>query len=233
MINLLYLAYPVAVYFCVFGFTAEPFMELVPASSLGKMRLHKDKMGNYRTVYSSTLASQHHAPGGTPSPETVRQESKLLRADFNARLRQVAFNSICGAYYATFVPCAFTQSYLHYDRSWVGRHVLLVWVGCFFLYVVQCFPGKYIHAMHRCATYLGKWTRLDGNGQQASHLRGLVGVGFHPTWSADAFWPRGAVVRHGKNLYRAEGAANAAEPDDGGQGRFYVGRFQQEPLLKH
>ncbi len=58
-------------------------------------------LGNYRTSF--------HSPGSTPIPENVRQESGLMRLDFNARLRQVAFNSICSAYYTTFVPCAFTQ----------------------------------------------------------------------------------------------------------------------------
>ena len=48
-------------------------------------------------------------PGSTPMPENVRHESALLRQDFNARLRQAAFNSVCSAYYTTFVPCVFTQ----------------------------------------------------------------------------------------------------------------------------
>jgi hypothetical protein len=163
MINLLYLAYPVAVYFCLFGLAAEPFLELIPTTALGKMKLQRDKNGNYRPIYTSSLHGHHHhssaslsSASSSPSPESVRQESRLLRADFNGRMRQVAFNSICSAYYTTFVPCAFAQSYVHYDRSWVGRHVLLVWVGCFSLYVAQCFPGKYVHALHRCATYLGR-----------------------------------------------------------------------------
>ncbi len=45
---------------------------------------------------------------------------------------------------------------------------------------------------------------------------------FYNAWTANSFWPKGSIVRHGRDLFRAEGAANAAEPDDVGQSRFYV-----------
>ncbi len=35
----------VAIYFCLFGFAAEPFLELIPTTSVGKMKLFKDKSG--------------------------------------------------------------------------------------------------------------------------------------------------------------------------------------------
>ncbi len=121
----------VAVYFCLFGFAAEPFLELIPSTTDGKLRLYKDKTGDdcrvcnadraryvwpHPVAFSLSLSvsvgsyrTNCHPPGSPPGPEGVRQESGLMRADFNARLRQVAFNSICSAYYTTFVPCAFTQ----------------------------------------------------------------------------------------------------------------------------
>ncbi len=204
-----------AVYFCLFGFAAEPFLELIPNTTDGRMRLYKDKAGNYRTnchPAASSGSSSSSSTSSGPSPDGVRRESGLMRTDFNNRLRQVAFNSICSAYYTTFVPCAFTQSYLHYERSWVGRHVMLVWVGCFTLYAVQCFPGTYVHSLHRCASYLGRWTRIEGR----------MSPNFYNAWTPQSFWPKGSIVRHGRDLFRAEGLANAAEPDDVGQARFYV-----------
>jgi hypothetical protein len=64
------------------------------------MRIYRDsKSGTYRTTYCP--------PGVHPAPENIRQEVSLMKADFNMRLKQVAFNSICSAYYTTFIPCAF------------------------------------------------------------------------------------------------------------------------------
>lgn len=54
------------------------------------------------------------------------------------------------------------QSALHYETSWVGRHVLLTWVGCFTIYLVQCFPASYVFMMHKSATYLGQWAKIEG-----------------------------------------------------------------------
>ncbi len=45
---------------------------------------------------------------------------------------------------------------------------------------------------------------------------------FYNAWSPHSFWPKGSIVRHGRDLFKAEGVANAAEPDDFGQARFYV-----------
>ena len=64
----------------------------------------------------------------------------------------------------------------------------------------------------RCSSYLGRWTRIEGR----------VSPNFYNHWSPAHFWPRGSIVRYGKDLYRSEGVANAAEPEDTGQARFYV-----------
>jgi hypothetical protein len=117
------------------------------------------------------------------------------------------------------------QSALHYEMSWVGRHVLLSWVGCFALYLVQCFPAAYIHAMHRTSTYLGQWTRIEGR----------VSVAFYNQWCDHLFWHRGVIVRHGKggnDLYRADGLSNAAEPGNSSQSRFYVSPTKHCFLIK-
>lgn len=38
-------------YFLMFGFSGEPFLELIPTTTQGKMKLYKDKTGQYRTSY--------------------------------------------------------------------------------------------------------------------------------------------------------------------------------------
>jgi ACR3 family arsenite efflux pump ArsB len=92
-------AYRVVVYFALFGLAGEPYLELVPRTSAGRMKVFQDKTGTYRTSF--------FLPGSSPCPENVRQESQLLRADFNMRLKQVGFNSLCSAYYTAFIPCVF------------------------------------------------------------------------------------------------------------------------------
>ena len=56
---------------------------------------------------SGTYRTSYFAPGTTPMPDCIRSEVGLIKNDFNMRLKQVAFNSICSAYYAAFIPCAF------------------------------------------------------------------------------------------------------------------------------
>ena len=64
-------------------------------------------------------------------------------------------------------PCLF-QSTLYYDLAWVGRHALLVGVGAFVLYVVQCFPSSYVLMMNRTATLLGQWAKVEGTSRSTS-----------------------------------------------------------------
>lgn len=42
------------------------------------------------------------------------------------------------------------------------------------------------------------------------------------TWQEDTLWPIGTLVRHGKDVFRAQGEANAAEPGNATYSRFYV-----------
>lgn len=95
-----------------------------------------------------------------------------------------------------------------------GRHVILVWIGSSMLYACHLFPGAYVHMMHRCASYLGHWTKIEGR----------VSPNFYNLWTGHIFWPQSHIVRYGKgnDLFKAEGVANAAEPGDEGQVKFYV-----------
>ena len=43
-------------------------------------------------------------------------------------------------------------------------------------------------------------------------IEGRISAAFYSQWSAASLWPSNAIVRHGKDLFRAEGVVNAAEP---------------------
>lgn len=212
VVNMLYLAYPISVYFLLFGLVGEPFLELCPAATCNcKIKIYRDKSGVYRTTSPVSAAAAHLGGPAAPTADAIRNEVAVLKSNFNMRLKQVLFNSIVSAYYATFVPCCFAQGALHYELGWVGRHVALVWVGCFTLYATQCFPSAYTHMLHRTAMHLGQWTKIEGR----------VSPNFYCQWAPSTSWSANAIVRHGKDLFKAEGLSNAAEPGNLGQIRFY------------
>lgn len=43
-----------------------------------------------------------------------------------------------------------------------------------------------------------------------------------PRWSESTIWNQGALVKHSKELFKAEGISNAAEPGHSAHSRFYV-----------
>ena len=101
-----------------------------PSGSIGgegRVRIVKDKTGTYHCTTSSNTSNSFATTTSavTINPETVRQEVNLLKTDVNMRARQVMFNTLIGAYYATFVPCCFVQSALHYEVWWVFKHGVL------------------------------------------------------------------------------------------------------------
>ena len=51
---------------------------------------------------------------------------------------------------------------------------------------------------------------------------GRVSPNFYAQWEGGQAWARGTIVRYGKDLYRAEGLTNTAEPGNSLQSRFYV-----------
>merc|ERR1719187_3238271 len=203
LVNLLYLAYPASMYFILFGISASPFIEIIPGSQ-GKVKIYKDKAGMYRT----NLAA---AGGCQTSPELVRTEVAITKTDFNMRLKQVLFNTIISAYYTAFIPVSFTQSSLSYEVWWVSQHTVVVFIGCLTLYFVYCFPAAYNHLLHRTSLHLGHWQKMEGR----------MSPTFYNQWSAGALWPGSAIVRHGKDLYKADGIINAAEPGNATHIRFF------------
>lgn len=60
--------------------------------------------------------------------------------------------------------------------------------------------------------HLGGWARVEGRSGHAP---------YNP-WSNSVLWPQGALVKHNRELYRAEGVTNAAEPGNTTHARLYV-----------
>ena len=94
--------YRISLYFLLFGFVGEPFLELSPnlaevnANSRG-VRIFQDLHGVYHC--SSPIVTNYTSPMPI-QPEMVRQEVQTLKSDFNARLKQVLFNAMVSTYYA-------------------------------------------------------------------------------------------------------------------------------------
>ena len=73
------------------------------------MKIYRDKLGTYRT----NLAA---AGGVHTSPELIRMEVAITKTDFNMRLKQVLFNCILSAYYAGFMPAAFSPRFVTFKN---------------------------------------------------------------------------------------------------------------------
>lgn len=49
----------------------------------------------------------------------------------------------------------------------------------------------------------------------------LILIGLY-RWTETSMWNQGALVKHFKELFKAEGISNAAEPGHSGHSKFYV-----------
>ncbi|KDR22636.1 hypothetical protein L798_12768 [Zootermopsis nevadensis] len=200
IVNIFYLCYPISVYFILFGLSVSPFFDVTSLPPLMK----EECKG--RTIMCKPL---HNC---SMSPQAIREEVEVLKTDFNNRMKQILFSSVLNAYYAGFVPCCFAQSFLYYDVYWATQHLAFVWVGCFTMYIVHCYPAKYCDVLHRAALHLGRWVRIDG---RPSHIPAHM-------WAHSTLWHQGAFVKHCRELYKAEGISNAAEPGNQTHARFYA-----------
>lgn len=193
LVNILYLGYPMSVYFILFGLHIGPFFS---SSDHGHEQIEGDIAHNCPTSASG-----------------VRGEVERLKLDFNARMRHVLFSSVLSAYYAGFVPCCFAQSSLVYDLTWVTQHLGFVWLGCFTMAAVHAYPVQYVDVLHRASVHLGRWSKLEGC---RSHLP-------THTWVEGTVWPSGSLVRHSREIFRAEGVQSvSAEPGNSAHARFYM-----------
>ncbi|XP_048769380.1 transmembrane protein 39A-like isoform X1 [Ostrea edulis] len=155
------------------------------------------------------------------TPDIIRSEVDYFKSDFNNRIKQVLFNSLLTAYYMTFVPLCFAQhvqntcescwNTLYYDTWWVGQHVVVTWLSAFLMLIVHYLPPKYLDLLHRTALHLGRWQKVEG---RHAHVP-------YNAWSELTVWPQGALVKHVKGLFKADGINVTAEPGNGMHGRFY------------
>ncbi|ESO94823.1 hypothetical protein LOTGIDRAFT_117951 [Lottia gigantea] len=147
----------------------------------------------------------------TLTPDIVRDEVEAMKQDFNSRMKQVLFNSTLTAFYMSFVPLCFAQNTLYYDTWWVGQHVSLTWLSSFLMLICHFLSPRYLDLLHKCALHLGRWQKVEG---RHAHVP-------HNAWSELQVWPQGALVKHVRGLFKAEGINVTAEPGNSSHGRFY------------
>ncbi|XP_044757945.1 transmembrane protein 39A [Coccinella septempunctata] len=153
----------------------------------------------------------------------IRQEVDKLKSNFNSRLKQILFSSVLNAYYAGFVPCCFAQNYLHYDIYWATQHTIFILLSCFVAYCCQILHPRYCDVLHRSALHLGTWIKVE--------TRNIMPV--NNKWNEETLFPYGALVRHGKDMYRAQGECNSCEPSDTSNLRFYALFKNPSIILKY
>ncbi|KAL3883145.1 hypothetical protein ACJMK2_029438 [Sinanodonta woodiana] len=208
ILHCLFLCCPIATYGFLFGPSLKPLYQKNlnwPSPVLERPTFfhQKSKDGSERDFFLF-----HNC---VLTPDIVREEVEILKVDFNNRVKQVLFNSMLTAYYLTFVPLCFAQNTLYYDTWWVGQHVFLTWLSTFLMLCAHFLPPKYLDLMHRCALHLGRWQKVEG---RHAHVP-------YNAWSELQVWPQGALVKHVKGLFKADGINVTAEPGNSMHGRFY------------
>ncbi|XP_044261959.1 transmembrane protein 39A-like [Tribolium madens] len=142
----------------------------------------------------------------------VREEVENLKTNFNNRMKQILFSSVVNAYYTGFIPSCFAQNHLHYDVYWATQHVIFIFLSSFVAYATHILSLRYCDILHRSALHLGIWDKLE--------TRNMLLV--NNNWNEETLWPYGALVKHGRDLYRAQGECNASEPGNTTYSRFYL-----------
>jgi len=234
LIYTLFLCYPLVMYMILFGFNVRAlFSRLLPPPATTQLPKSPEKAGTPKRERSQrdlmsprdSLSRENSASrfihdlcrepilhACSTSSESVRDEVDCLKTDFNVRIKQVLFNSMLCAYYMGFIPICFAQNTLYYDTWWVGQHVVLVWISSFLMFMVHFLPPKYIDTLHRSALHLGCWGKVEG---RHAHVP-------YNAWSELQIWPHGALVKHVRGLFKAEGVNNSAEPGNSMHYRFYL-----------
>lgn len=184
MVKIFYLCYPAVIYFILFGFHASPFLEL----NNGDPPLH---------------CCSH-------DPSQIRTEVETLRQDFNVRMKKIIFNSIVGAYYSSFIPCCFAQSYLYYDVYAASQQTAFVCAGLVSRHASQLLGAAYCDVPHRAALHLGRWGP------------DTAGEGEVCTWCPRRVSPRGSRVSAAARSFVAVSPAVAADPTSLVHSRFHT-----------
>ncbi|KAM3720993.1 Transmembrane protein 39A [Dirofilaria immitis] len=103
------------------------------------------------------------------NPLQIREEVSVLVRDFGLRIKHCFFSGLTTAYLSIFVPCVFTPQrspsglpqQMYIDILWIMELFCVVFLTSFSLYATYLLPLQYCDLIHRCATHLGKWERLD------------------------------------------------------------------------
>ncbi|VDM40740.1 unnamed protein product [Toxocara canis] len=177
-------------------------------------------------------------------PAQIREEVAVLTRDFNLRMKHCLFSGLSTAYLSIFVPCVFTPQrspsgmpqQMHVDIAWVIELFLVVFLTSFALYITYLLPIQYCDLLHRSATHLGRWEKVDLRiAPPPSNLPLSATTTTHTVyqlWEPDSLYAEGTVVRHEGQTYRAHASTGAlgvaAEPGDPEHLRFY--RVGAEPV---
>ncbi|KAG9508686.1 Transmembrane protein 39A-A [Fragariocoptes setiger] len=135
-------------------------------------------------------------------PDEIREEVERLRTIFNERLKYILFKSILIAYYSSFVPLCFTQSYLYYDVSWTAQHVAITWFSALIMLISCSYTPHFYNVLHRSAYHFGNWQKLETRNTLVPCIN----------WSENVVYPQGVVVKHSKGYFRSESVSNCAQP---------------------
>ncbi|XP_023020616.1 transmembrane protein 39A [Leptinotarsa decemlineata] len=164
----------------------------------------------FELINWSSATPPLHACSSEPSE--IRKEVTSLITNFNCRLKEILFCAILNAYYAGFIPCCFAQPTLHYDILWSAQHIIFIFISSFIALSMHILSLRYCDILHRSALHLGAWEKLE---------TGRTMLLVNNTWKEDILWPYGALVRYGKDIWRAQGDCNSSEPGNVGLKRFY------------
>ncbi|XP_061669855.1 transmembrane protein 39A isoform X1 [Syngnathoides biaculeatus] len=232
VLNLLFLGYPFGVYVPLCCFHQEgPKSQTSPADYDYSAEHQQTDLADapffrprdFLLLLRENVREQFSAPQHMPThtcppqththtPELIRSEVEELKSDFNRRIKEVLFNSLFSAYYVAFLPLCFVRSTQYYDMRWSCEHLIMVWINAFVMLMSQLLPPNYCDLLHRSASHLGRWQKLE-HGSYSNTPQHV--------WSEHTVWPQGVLVRHSRCLYKAVGPYNVAMPSDVSHARFY------------
>ncbi|VDN56587.1 unnamed protein product [Dracunculus medinensis] len=164
----------------------------------------------------------------------IREEVGILIRDFNLRIKHCLFSGLSTAYLSICVPCVFTPQkspsgipqQMWIDGVWVCELFIVVFLTSFSLYVTYLFPIQYCDLLHRSASHLGHWEKIEKCPATSTNALSSSANIYPPTWSElDGLYADGTIVRHKGNFYRAYATSGtsgvAAEPGEIDHCRFY------------
>lgn len=114
-------------------------------------------------------------------PDEIREEVDRLRTMFNERLRYVFIKSILMAYYSSYVPLCFAQSFLYYDKTWTLQHIAMTWLSSLIMLISSVYTPYFYDVLHRSAFHFGRWQKLESRNTLVPCIN----------WSENVIYPQG------------------------------------------